>query len=199
MKLPGQKDKRKADAIYLRLSFLTFRIWGSDQGISTINCSKGVITYAICRGLVIRSISDLSEMSGKDEDHRVHRGWGGDREDPQASWPLGLKGYTPFQKEDAIGNNYLDGSESQILSADSFYVIPGLPDRLLQDFETAQSDCAGYGFCYLCCVFQPRKSYDLNIIPSFFPTQQPAPILARYWAISKIGKLLPQRVCYFLF
>jgi hypothetical protein len=96
----------------------------------------------------MRSTSDLSEMSGKDEDHRVHRGWEGDREDPQASWPLRLKGYTPFQKEDAIGNNYLDGSESQILSADSFYVITGLPDKLLQDFETAQSDCAGYGCCY---------------------------------------------------
>ena len=34
--------------------------------------------------------------------------------------------------------------------------------------------------CYIWCIFQPHKSYDLNITPAFFPTEQPAPILARY-------------------
>ncbi len=37
---------------------------------------------------------DLPQMSGKDENHQFHRGWGGDWKDPQASWVVGDEGAT---------------------------------------------------------------------------------------------------------
>jgi hypothetical protein len=53
--------------------------------------------------------------------------------------------------------------------------------------------CSGCTFsreihiCYLCCIFQSRKSYDLSIIPASFPTQQLAPILASCMHIWEAG------------
>jgi len=69
------------------------------------------------------------------------------------------------------------------------YWMSGLNTGRPHDFKTTHADFKGYCFCYLWCVFQPRKSYDLNIIPAFFPTHQPAPILARYVQFLEIRNL----------
>ena len=46
------------------------------------------------------------KCQGSDANPRFYRGRRGDREDPQASWPLGLKGQTPAQGEGALPNDF---------------------------------------------------------------------------------------------